>query len=147
MTDTQNELTIDRIFNASAETLWQAWTDPDLIKQWLAPRGFRIPIAEGDVRDGGHWQESMVAPDGKQMHLSGVYREVKQPEHLVFTHAWDNDNGKPGHETTVDITFTPNGDITGMHFRQGQFTSKEERDGHAGGWKECFDKLEDMLTE
>jgi uncharacterized protein YndB with AHSA1/START domain len=43
------------------------------------------------------------------------------------------------------VTFAERGDQTEMTFRQSGFETKEDRDGHAGGWKECFDKLEELL--
>lgn len=142
----ENELVIDRTFDAPRDLVWKAWTEPDQIKQWLAPRGFTIPMAEGDLRNGGKWRQSMVTPDGHELRLSGVYREVKPPERLVFTHAWDDPNGNPGPETLVEVTFTARGDKTDMHFSQSGFKSTEDRDNHSDGWGQCFDRLAELLN-
>jgi uncharacterized protein YndB with AHSA1/START domain len=64
----------------------------------------------------------------------------------VFTHAWDDEHGKPGHETVVTVTLVERDGKTEMTFRQGVFKSVESRDGHNGGWTECFDRLEELLT-
>jgi uncharacterized protein YndB with AHSA1/START domain len=146
MAEKNNELIIHRVFNAPRSLVWKAWTEPDRIRQWLAPRGFTIPTAEGEQKPGGRWRQVMITPEGKELRLGGEYREVDPPSRLVFTQAWDDENETPGHETIVSITFVDRGDETEMHFRQGEFKSAESRDGHAGGWGECFDKLEEYLS-
>jgi uncharacterized protein YndB with AHSA1/START domain len=140
------ELIITRIFDAPRELVWKAWTEPERIKQWLAPKDFTIPVAEGDLRPGGAWRSSMRKPDGTELWLGGVYREIVEPERLVFTHAWLDEKGKPGPETLVTVTLTERGSKTEMKFRQTGFDSVESRDGHGGGWNECFDKLEEALS-
>jgi uncharacterized protein YndB with AHSA1/START domain len=141
-----NDLNITRVFDAPRELVFKAWTEPERIKQWLAPRGFTIPFADGELRPGGKWRQSMVKPDGTELWLGGEYREIVEPERLVFTHAWDDANGKPGPETTITVTFTERDGKTEMKFRQGPFVSDGERQGHSGGWTECFDKLDELLA-
>jgi uncharacterized protein YndB with AHSA1/START domain len=140
------ELVIKRVFDAPRELVFKAWTDPEHLKQWSAPQGFTIPVAEGDLRPGGKWRSMMRKPDGTELWLGGVYREIVEPERLVFTHAWDDKNGKPGHETVVTVTLVERDGKTEMTFRQGLFESVESRDGHPGGWTECFDRLEELLS-
>jgi uncharacterized protein YndB with AHSA1/START domain len=142
-----SDLVITRVFDAPRELVWKAWTEPERIKQWSAPKDFTMPVAEGDLRPGGAWRSSMRQPDGTELWLGGVYREIVEPERLVFTHAWLDDKGKPGPETLVTVTLTEREGKTEMSFRQTGFDSVESRDGHAGGWNECFDKLDDLLSE
>jgi uncharacterized protein YndB with AHSA1/START domain len=87
----------------------------------------------------------MRSPDGEDLWLGGLYREIVEPERLVFTHAWDGKDGKPGHETLVTVTLADRAGKTELTFGQAFFESVEERDGHAGGWGECFDRLDDHL--
>ena len=89
----------------------------------------------------------MHAPDGRDLWLGGVYREIVAAERLVFTHAWDDPQGKPGHETVVTVTFVERDGKTEMTFRQAVFESVGERDGHQGGWSECFERLETHLRK
>jgi uncharacterized protein YndB with AHSA1/START domain len=139
------ELVITRTFDAPRDLVWKAWTDPERLKQWSAPQGFTIPVSEGALRPGGAWRACMRRPDGTELWLGGVYREIVEPERLVFTHAWDDEKGKPGRQTTVTVTFTERGGKTEMKFRQTGFESVGSRDGHAGGWNESFDRLEELL--
>lgn len=86
-------------------------------------------------------------PDGKELKLGGVYLEVVPPERIVFTHAWEDENGNPGHETTVMIILAERNGKTEMTFHQGEFESAESQEGHGGGWTECFDKLVEYLAK
>ena len=146
LTASDRELVITRVFDAPRDIVWKAWTDPERIKQWLAPRGFTIPFAEGSLSVGGAWRSSMRKPDGTDLWLGGVYREIVEPERLVFTHAWLDEEGRPGPATLVTVTLSERGRKTEMTFRQTGFDSRDSRDGHAGGWNECFDKLEEHFA-
>ncbi len=144
MTASEQELVITRVFDAPRKLVWQAWTDPEKLKHWSAPKGFTLPVSEGELRPGGKWRSCMVTPDGKELWLGGEYREIVEPSRLVFTHAWDSE-GKPGPETLVTVTLVERGGKTEMTFRQTGFDSVESRQGHSEGWNECFDLLEELL--
>ena len=140
------ELVITRVFDAPRSLVFKAWTEPEHLVHWSAPRGFTITHSEGDLRPGGAWRACMRSPDGKDLWLGGEYREIIEPERLVFTHAWDGTDGKPGHETLVTVTLADRAGKTEMTFRQAFFDSVEARDGHAGGWGESFDRLGEYLV-
>ena len=140
----ERELVINRTFDAPRELVWKAWT-VDMAK-WSAPRGFTMPVSEGDLRVGGKWRAMMKDPGGKELWLGGEYKEIVPPERLVFTHAWDNEKGQPGAESLVTVVLTERGDKTDMMFKQTGFTSIESRNGHSEGWTECFDILDEILA-
>src|SRR5712691_4337552 len=98
------ELVITRVFDAPRARVFKAWTDPAQAKQWMGPRGFTATHLEGDLRSGGAWRICLRRDDdGEELWQSGVYREVVEPERLVFTFAWDQEGGRRGHETLVTI--------------------------------------------
>ena len=70
-----------------------------------------------------------------------------EPERLVFTFAWDQEDGRRGHETLVTITFAEQRGRTTMTFRQAVFESVGDRDGHQGGWNSTFDRLAEHLAQ
>ena len=141
------ELVINRVFDAPRELLWKAWTDPEMMKVWSAPRGFTIPRSEGELKVNGTWHATMVKPDGEELSLGGRYLEIVEPERLVFTHVWMDENGNPtSSDSTCTVTLTARGNKTEMNFRQTGFDSEGSRDGHNEGWNECFDKLDEMLS-
>jgi uncharacterized protein YndB with AHSA1/START domain len=141
----QPELVITRILDAPPSLVFQAWTAREHLVRWSCPHRFTLTHCEGDLRPGGAWRSCMHSADGEDLWLSGVYREIVEPERLVFTHAWEDARGKRGHETLVTVTFAAQGGKTKMTFRQAFFESVEERDGHQGGWTECFDRLAELL--
>ena len=140
------DLVITRIFVAPRKLVWEAWTREAHLTKWSAPNGFTIPFSEGDVRPGGAWKACMRTPEGEDLPLSGIYREVIEHELLVFTHAWE-EKGRRGHETVVTVRFFDYGKKTKIIFHQGTFESAGERDGHQGGWSQCFDRLADLLAK
>ena len=83
--------------------------------------------------------------DGTEYWSRGVYREISEPELLVFTFAWEEEHGL-GNETLVTVTFAERGEKTEMTFHQALFVSPEDRDGHLGGWSEAFDRFALYLT-
>jgi uncharacterized protein YndB with AHSA1/START domain len=87
------------------------------------------------------------SPEGKDYWLQGVYREIVEPERLVFTHAWEDEDGKPKHETLVTMTFAEHDGKTKLTFHQAIFKSIEARDSHLAGWSECLARLADYLSE
>lgn len=143
-------LTLDltREFNAPRDIVFRAWRDAELLSRWSAPRGFTITAAEGDFRPGGAWRACMRSPSGEELCVGGTYREIVLRERLVFTHEWEEDPEVPQTETLVRIEFADAGKgRTRMHFHQERFKSEESRDGHRGGWEECFDLLEEVLAD
>lgn len=138
-------LIIERIFKASPERLFKAWTDPAILVKWWGPEGFETSEYEMDVRTGGAWRTKMVSPKGDDHKVSGVYREIVPPTRLVMTWGWEN-NGERGHETIVEITFEAREAGTRMRLVQSVFESENARDMHSGGWNSTFDSLERWLT-
>ena len=103
--DSTTTLTITRTFAAPREKVFKAWTDPqELKKWWAAGPGFTTPFAEVDLRVGGRYRLAMKPPDQDVVRVvGGVYREVRPPERLIYTWAWE---GSGGPETVVTVTFT-----------------------------------------
>ena len=79
MTDaptSDRELVLTRLIDAPRAAVFRAWTDPDLLKRWFAPRPYTTPVAELDVRPGGATLVVMRSPEGREMPNRGVYLDV-----------------------------------------------------------------------
>ncbi|MFA7305561.1 MAG: SRPBCC domain-containing protein [Hyphomicrobium sp.] len=137
---------IVRVFDAPRMLVYQMWSTPNNLAKWSAPRGYAIPAARTDFREGGSWYARMLALDGADHRLQGRYVEIIEGSRIVLTHAWLDEKGKPGHETLITISFEDEGKKTKMTFRQEGFESVVSRDGMASGWKECFDQLGEQLA-
>jgi uncharacterized protein YndB with AHSA1/START domain len=140
------ELLISRTFAAPRDVVFHCWMDEEHATQWWGPRGFTATSFYAEAEPGGRWRTCMKSHEYGETCSQGVFREIVENEKLVYTWAWEDDAGKPGHETLITIDFVDEGEQTRMHFRQGPFESAEDRESHDGGWNECFDKLDEHLA-
>ena len=157
----KEEITITRIFNASSELVWKAWTEPEHIMRWWGPKGFTSPVCLIDLRVGGEYLCAMRSPEGKDIWSKGVYREVIAPERLVMTDSFANENGnvvsasyygmspKWPMELLITVTFEEHGGKTKLTLRHSGIAgiSVKYRTDMTQGWNESFDKLADYLTK
>jgi uncharacterized protein YndB with AHSA1/START domain len=141
MNDDDRVLRLERLIAAPPERVFALWTEPALLVQWWGPEGYDLPTRELDVRPGGRWRTTMRRPDGARVTASGVYRVIDKPRRLVFTWAWDEDDGTRGHETEVTVTFQAAPGGTRLALVQQRFRGKAERDRHDHGWSSSFDRL------
>jgi uncharacterized protein YndB with AHSA1/START domain len=141
----RHELVITRTFDAPRALVFRAWTKAEHMVRWLGPKNFTAPSCTMDFRPGGSYRACICAPDGKEYWMRGTYREIVEPERLVFTFSWEEE-GERGRETIVSVTFGEHGAKTRMTFRQAFFESVSERDSHNEGWSECFDRLAQYLA-
>lgn len=139
-------LVITRTFRAPRKLVWQAWADPKNMVKWMGPRRHPASHYENDFRPGGAWRSRLVAPDGSDtLWVGGNFHELVEPERMVFTFAWDGDDGKPENEMLITLTFAEDGADTKMTLHQTGFRAVEQRDGHNEGWTSCLDRLEEFL--
>ena len=141
-----HELVLTRLIKAPRHSLFRAWTEPELLKQWFAPHPCTVPVAETDVRPGGTSLIVMRLPDGKEMPCHGVYLEVVKDERLVFTDAFTKawyPSAKPF--MTVIITFEDEAGGTRYTARVRHWTAEDkathEKMGFHQGWALCTDQL------
>ena len=80
------EIVSSRIFNYSGKDLFNAWTDPNRLKNWWGPKGFTNTFHEFDLRPGGKWSFIMHGPDGKNYPNECVFVKIVEPELLVWNH-------------------------------------------------------------
>ena len=88
----------------------------------------------------------MRSPTGTRHCRRGVYREVSAPERLVFTFAWEDGDGNPGHETLVTVTFADIGGKTELILHQAVFETASARDAHQIGWSSCLERFAEYLA-
>ena len=141
----ERELVITRIFDAPRELVFRAWTEPRHLVHWYGPRGFTVPSCTLDLQPGGAWRSCMLSPEGREYWVRGVFREIVEPERLVFTYAHENEDGTCGHETVVTVTFVDHGEKTKLTLPQAIFESIKDRDAHQGGWSSSLDCLTEYL--
>ncbi|MFC6964177.1 SRPBCC family protein [Halocatena marina] len=146
----ETSVTIHRIFGASRERVWEAWTDPKQVAQWWGPDGVTNTVEKMNVRPGGIWRFIMHGPDGVDHHNKFVYDEVVESERLVYTHPPNEANGFLGFQVTVTFNEYDN-DKTNLTFRM-CFESAAEREkleafGGTEAANQTLSRLADHLTK
>jgi uncharacterized protein YndB with AHSA1/START domain len=144
----ERELVVTRTFNGPARIVFEAWTRPELLKRWWAPKSFGVSFisCEADVRTGGAYRFVFGHPASEQpMEFFGKYIEVMPHFRLV----WTNDEGGEGGAVTT-VTFEERGaeTIVVMH---DLYPSREALDaaiasGSTGGSSESFEQLDELLA-
>ena len=141
------ELVVTRTFAGPARIVFEAWTKPELIMRWWAPKSFGISFlsCETDVRTGGSYRFVFGHAASEQpMAFFGRYIEVTPPSRIV----WTNEEDEDGAVTTVTFEERDGKTLVVVH---DLYPSKEALDGaiaseSTGGWPEQFEQLDDLLT-
>jgi uncharacterized protein YndB with AHSA1/START domain len=132
-----------RFIKAPVALLFRAWTEPELMKQWLGPRDMVMVSCEVDLRVGGGYRYVHRAPDGKEYGFHGKYLEIQKPNRMVCTFVFEM---FPDNEAVDTLTLEEKdgGTLVTTHTRH---PSLEARNGHlAGGMErgmsEGYERLE-----
>lgn len=135
----EDAIVIRRTIPASAERLFDAWTDPEQLALWMSPVGHAV--AQVDVRVGGRIRVTM-AGDGRSIEHTGEYLAIERPHRLVFS--WRSPyTGGIASRVTVELIDGPGGtDLTLRH----ELLPREAIRSHAGGWGSMLDRLAALLS-
>jgi uncharacterized protein YndB with AHSA1/START domain len=141
----EREFVVTRTFNGPARLVYEAWTKPELLKQWWAPKSMGMPLlsCEADVRVGGGYRFVFGHEGSKTMAFFGKYLEVTPPSRLV----WTNEEGEGGQAVTT-VTFEEKGGKTLLVLHE-LHPSKEATDeaiGFGEGLRETFGQLDELLA-
>lgn len=134
-------LVVRRLLKARPELVFEAWTAPEHIQQWMKPEpGMDIGHVLMDLRVGGKYRIQMKMPDGDFCTAVGEFREVNPARRLVYTWDWEKDGAGTeygeveGKTTLVTVDFIERGEQTEFVLTHTRFATVESRDSHAGGW-------------
>ncbi|HET6644748.1 MAG TPA: SRPBCC family protein [Fimbriimonadales bacterium] len=137
------ELVVTHTVDAPARLVWEAWTKPELFRQWWVPKSYGLNLAscEMNVRVGGQYRLAFLH-EGSTMEFFGTYLEVTPPSRLV----WTNDEGDAG-QTVTTVTFSESGGKTLLTVSN-LYPSKEalEADGSTVALPESLDQLDELLA-
>jgi uncharacterized protein YndB with AHSA1/START domain len=145
-TPSDQEIVMTRVFDAPRHLVFDAFTKPELLKRWFGPRGWSLVVCEVDLRVGGGFRFVLRGPDGKDMGMRGVYREIAAPERSVHMESFDD---YPG-EAQVTGVFVEQGGKTTFTATV-LYPSKDVRDaviqsGMEHGAAESYDRLAELLA-
>lgn len=137
-------LILTRVLDAPRALVFKVWTRPEHIIRWWGPKEFTVPFCVMDFRPGGAYRFCMRSPEGVDHWVWGVYREIVDPERLVFTWERDDKDGvRYQSNTLVEVTLTEHEGKTRLTLHHTLFQTTADRDEHGGGWNECLDRMVD----
>ena len=140
------EIVLTRVYDASRELVFRAWTEPAHIAQWFGPRGFNCTTHEIDIRVGGRWRFDMTAPNGHRYPNRMVFLAIEPPKKLVFDHGSDVDDDPGRFRVTVTFDEQSNGK-TVLTLRQLHPTAAQRDAGIGFGAVELGLQTLDKLAE
>jgi uncharacterized protein YndB with AHSA1/START domain len=150
--DPRRELVLTRVMNVPREKLWRAWTEPELLKQWFAPKPWAIARIEMELRPGGSNCFVMRSPEGQEFPNQGVYLDVVPNERIVFTdafvRAWEP---SPKPFMTAIVTFEDLGNGRTRYTARALHWTEADREAHEKmgfheGWGRCADQLAELAA-
>jgi uncharacterized protein YndB with AHSA1/START domain len=147
-TPSDREIVMTRVVDAPRRLVFDSWTNPEHVPHWmLGPEGSTMPVCEIDLRPGGAWHFVWRNPDGTEMEMRGVYREIMPPERLVCTESWGGDWPE-----TLNTLILSEEDGKTTITNTMLYPSKEARDaalktGMEEGASQSFDRLAEYLRK
>ncbi len=160
-----DDFVMSRVFDVPRDLLWKCFTEPDRMKQWWGPKGFKVLSAKMDLCPGGSYLYGMQSPDGQAMWGKFVFREVVPQERLLFINSFSDEKGgttrHPGNanwplEMLSSFTFEdmPGGKTKFTVRWAPHNASEDERktfdtnlDSMRQGWGGTMDQLEAYLSK
>jgi len=141
----EREVVVTRTINGPAHLLFEAWTKPELFKQWWVPKsmGMSLLSCEMDVRVGGGYRLVFDLGDSNSMAFFGRYLEVVPHSRIVWT---NEESGEGG--AVSSVTFAERGGETRVVLHE-LYPSKEALDASLGaydGMSETFDQLDELVV-
>jgi len=139
--ETEIYLTLHRLIDAPIKTVWAAWTEPLVLKRWLAPGNAIVVRAIADAVVGGKFLIEFRGADGRKWLTRGLYREVMPYRRLVHTWRWEGSDV----DTLLTVEFEPESpDKTRLTLTHSRFGQEEARDEHERSWISCLAKLQEL---
>ena len=137
------ELVVTRTFNGPARLVFEAWTKPELFRQWWVPKslGMSLLSCDMDVRVGGTYRLEFAVGDS-QAAFYGTYNEVTPHSRLV----WTNEESDEGSVTTVTFAEEGGKTLLAMHEVYPSKEALDAADGAADAMGETFEQLDELLV-
>lgn len=131
-------------FSVGIDQLYDAWTNPEQLKQWWKPMGSTLKEVTNDLKEGGTVRYIF---DSDKLVISGQYLEVKEKEKLIYTWNWElPDDAVRNADYKLTINFTSKGNGSEINVLQENFQNEETMLPHKEGWDKGLSDLEQFLN-
>ena len=148
-----HDVAVTRLFDATVEQVWAAWTEDAEVKEWWGPKPFTCPEARMDVREGGASVVCMRSPDGLEIWMRWAYSNVIRYERMEYTQNMCDRNGNLIEPTSIGmpaefprdvatvVTLAPRDGKTALTITERTTTSQVLMDGSQQGLEMCIDQM------
>ncbi|MDH6463787.1 uncharacterized protein YndB with AHSA1/START domain [Micromonospora sp. A200] len=152
-TNPELDLVLERTVDVAPELVWKAWTTPELIVRWFAPKPWSTSSCEIDLQPGGRFHTVMRSPEGEEFPSDGCTLVVEEGSTLVFTSAlgpgFRPQVAEDGFPFTAVVRIAPDGagtryTATAIHADAAARKQHEDM-GFAEGWGAALDQLVDVV--
>jgi uncharacterized protein YndB with AHSA1/START domain len=138
----------ERELDAPLDLVYRAFTEPELLAQWLGPRKYTMTVERFEPRDGGTWRYIHADDAGNEYGFHGVFHGDPSPEGIVQTFEFE---GAPGHVSLDTVTFEERDGKTTVHTNS-LFQSVEARDamvnsGMGDGMSQGYERLDELVAK
>jgi len=156
-TSGDREIVMTRLFSAPRKLVWDAMTRPELLARWLSgPPGWSMTACQNELREGAAFRWAWHSPDGRELLMCGVHREIVPPERIVRTESFAGDSDAKQGEQLATLTLTerdgpgPRGKQTALSLTL-RYASRQARDaslasGVAQNMNAAYDALDELLA-
>lgn len=142
--DSGRSLRIERTFAAPAEDVFDAWTNPEVMRRWFhCEQDWSTPEAEVDLRVGGSVRLVMRKPDGTEARMWGEYKAIDRPRRLMMAWTFGDD---PANEQLIELSFSESHGSTTVVLVNSRIASDRRREGQDEGWQGCLDQLARLVA-
>ncbi len=142
----ESKLELEKEFSVPAEMIYDAWLDPNSVKEWMCPaNGVTVPEPIVDAKIGGRFEFNMDIGAPDKLPHSGEYKKLERPNTIQFT--WNSPNTE-NKDTLVTISIKKTGEsschLTLLHER---LPSEDSMQGHRGGWTNILETLKNTISK
>ncbi|AGA80459.1 hypothetical protein Echvi_4266 [Echinicola vietnamensis DSM 17526] len=148
-----NSIHIKRKFDADLKKVWQAWSDPELLDKWWAPKPYHIETKSLDFKEGGRWLYAMVSPENKKDWCKADYKIIKPLKSISWLDAFcdeegNDTSGKPNSFWTIVFTEDNGTTTVATTLRHGSITDLDNmiEMGFKEGYEMALSNLDGLLS-
>ncbi|PCH46536.1 MAG: hypothetical protein COC23_03960 [Hyphomicrobiales bacterium] len=144
-------IVVEGYFAVTPKQMFEAWTNPEIIKKWFGRKENSLHSAEVDLCKDGAWRFLVSSDDEKTVGFEGAYIEIETDRKLVFswsrTITFANGEKELSPASRVEVVFSPHGSGTNVVLHHSSIQSEDERTGFSGGWNMTFGSLARLFAD
>jgi uncharacterized protein YndB with AHSA1/START domain len=141
-----NALTASKEFNVPVEQLYEAWTDPEQLKQWWKPMDLSLSEVTNELKENGQILYKFEGESGSGLTITGNYQSVQPGERLVYTWNWALPDDKLNSQFKLEVSFSSNNAGSSIEVSQQEDADQESVKPKEGGWDNQLNNLAAFLT-